>query len=169
MVRQKAKSRTSWQQLPLQHSSVSKQTERVWKPGVKYSLLTLAKLMLEIWHIQWNCFEAFPDQNKKCDSHKWWDFPDWMVDTMKMVVMLNQGRVTEAAAQHCIVEPCRGGEMMLLIVSQNIRFLLASHAHHKTPRLRDGSRFQIGWIFGKVPNGLWPPPPHFRKVTLQIF
>ena len=23
--------------------------------------------------------------------------------------------------------------------------------------LRDGSRYQIGWIFGKVPNGSWPP------------
>ena len=34
--------------------------------------------------------------------------------------------------------------------------------------VRDGSRYQIRWIFGKVPNGLWPPP-HFRKVTLQIF
>ena len=24
--------------------------------------------------------------------------------------------------------------------------------------LRDGSGYQIGWIFGKVPNGSWPPP-----------
>ena len=23
---------------------------------------------------------------------------------------------------------------------------------------RRGSRYQIGWIFGKVPNGSWPPP-----------
>ena len=35
--------------------------------------------------------------------------------------------------------------------------------------LREADPFQNGWIFGKVPNGLWPPPPHFRKVMLQIF
>ena len=34
--------------------------------------------------------------------------------------------------------------------------------------LREGSRYQIGWIFGKIPNGLWPPP-HFWKIMLQIF
>ena len=37
-------------------------------------------------------------------------------------------------------------------------------------RLRDGSGNQNGWIFGKIPNGLWPrPPPHFRKIMFQIF
>ena len=35
--------------------------------------------------------------------------------------------------------------------------------------LRDAFPFQNRWIFGKVPNSLWPPPPHFRKVILQIF
>ena len=36
--------------------------------------------------------------------------------------------------------------------------------------LREAYRYQNGWIFGKVPNGLWPPPPpHFRKIILQIF
>ena len=35
--------------------------------------------------------------------------------------------------------------------------------------LREGSGYQIGWIFGKIPNGLWPLPPHFRKIILQIF
>ena len=34
--------------------------------------------------------------------------------------------------------------------------------------LRGAARFQIRWIFGKVPRGLWPPPPHFRKVILRI-
>ena len=34
--------------------------------------------------------------------------------------------------------------------------------------LRDGSRYQIGWIFGKIPNGLQPPTLHFRKIMLQI-
>ena len=27
---------------------------------------------------------------------------------------------------------------------------------------------QNGWFFGKVPNGLWPPPHHFRKIMLRI-
>ena len=35
--------------------------------------------------------------------------------------------------------------------------------------LREGSRYQIGWIFGKILNGLWPPPPHFWKSMLQFF
>ena len=35
-------------------------------------------------------------------------------------------------------------------------------------KLNDAPRFQIGWIFGKVPNGLWPPPHHFRKVIFRI-
>ena len=30
-------------------------------------------------------------------------------------------------------------------------------------RLRDAFPFQNGWIFGKVPNGLWPPPLIFGK------
>ena len=30
---------------------------------------------------------------------------------------------------------------------------------------------QIQWIFGKLPNGLWPPapPPYFRKTMLRFF
>ena len=28
----------------------------------------------------------------------------------------------------------------------------------KNSCLREASPFQNGWIFGKVPNGLWPPP-----------
>ena len=35
--------------------------------------------------------------------------------------------------------------------------------------LRDDWKFQNGCFFGKVPNGLWPPPPRFRKIILQIF
>ena len=30
-----------------------------------------------------------------------------------------------------------------------------------------GSGYQIGWIFGKIPDGLWPPS-HFQKIILQI-
>ena len=37
-----------------------------------------------------------------------------------------------------------------------------------TPSLRTGWCFQIGWFFGKNPNGL-PPSPHFRKIILQFF
>ena len=33
----------------------------------------------------------------------------------------------------------------------------------------DGSGHRHGWIFGKVPNSLWPPlPPHFRKIILVL-
>ena len=38
-------------------------------------------------------------------------------------------------------------------------------------QLREDQRFQNGWIFWKVPNGRWPPPPplpHFRKIMLRI-
>ena len=34
--------------------------------------------------------------------------------------------------------------------------------------LREGWLRQIGWIFGKNPNGL-RPPPHFRKIISQFF
>ena len=33
--------------------------------------------------------------------------------------------------------------------------------------LRDGSRYQIGWILGKVLNSSWPPPPPFRMVPIS--
>ena len=34
---------------------------------------------------------------------------------------------------------------------------------------RRGSRYQIGWIFGRNPNGLWPPPPSFLENYVAIF
>ena len=36
---------------------------------------------------------------------------------------------------------------------------------------RDGWRHQNRWIFGKVPNGLWPPQPttYFWKIILHLF
>ena len=30
-------------------------------------------------------------------------------------------------------------------------------------------RYQTGWNFGKIPNGLCPPCPHFRKIILNFF
>ena len=33
--------------------------------------------------------------------------------------------------------------------------------------LMEGSRYQIGWIFGNVPNSSWPPPPHLRMVPIS--
>ena len=33
--------------------------------------------------------------------------------------------------------------------------------------IREGWPRQIGWIFGKIPNGL-QTPPHFRKIMLQF-
>ena len=40
--------------------------------------------------------------------------------------------------------------------------IIAKAVHYHTRG--DGSGYQNGWIFGKVPNGLWPPP-HFWKLT----
>ena len=40
--------------------------------------------------------------------------------------------------------------------NQNKTHLEEGSSNHNS--LRDGSRYQIGWIFGKVPNGSWPPP-----------
>ena len=37
--------------------------------------------------------------------------------------------------------------------------------------IRDCSVYQIWWICGKLPNGLWPPsppPPYFRKTMLRF-
>ena len=34
---------------------------------------------------------------------------------------------------------------------------------------REGSRSQIGWIFGKIPNGLWPFPLIFGKLCCNFF
>ena len=34
--------------------------------------------------------------------------------------------------------------------------------------IRDGWLYQIGWIFGKIPNGLWPTLPHFWMILLQF-
>ena len=35
--------------------------------------------------------------------------------------------------------------------------------------LREASPLQNGWIFGKVPNGLWPPPPSFSENYIADF
>ena len=37
------------------------------------------------------------------------------------------------------------------------------------PSLREGRPYQNGWIFGKVPNGLWPPPPSFSENHVALF
>ena len=34
---------------------------------------------------------------------------------------------------------------------------------HFVPWVREGSRYQIGWNFGKIPNGLWLPLPSFLE------
>ena len=36
-------------------------------------------------------------------------------------------------------------------------------------RLRDAYLLQNGWIFGKVPNGLWPPPPSLSESYVANF
>ena len=35
--------------------------------------------------------------------------------------------------------------------------------------LRGGSGYTIGWIFGKIPNGLWPHPLSFSENCVAIF
>ena len=37
------------------------------------------------------------------------------------------------------------------------------------PPLREACTYQNGWIFGKVPNGLWPPPLIFGKSCCRFF
>ena len=52
----------------------------------------------------------------------------------------------------------------LLFVICKLKMFLADQ------EVREGSNYQIGWTFGKIPNGRWPPPlPHFWKIMLQIF
>ena len=34
--------------------------------------------------------------------------------------------------------------------------------------LREGSRYQIRWIFGKIPNGLWPTETHSTSKDLEL-
>ena len=54
------------------------------------------------------------------------------------------------------------------IASTTGKLLLELYQSHAS--LRDVSRFQIGWIFGKVQNGLWPPPQmhYLAFFSLQI-
>ena len=35
--------------------------------------------------------------------------------------------------------------------------------------IREACLCQNGWIFGKFPNGFWPPPPLFRKKYCNFF
>ena len=37
--------------------------------------------------------------------------------------------------------------------------VLSVRLHSKSYRIREACPYQNGWIFGKVPNGLWIPPP----------
>ena len=34
--------------------------------------------------------------------------------------------------------------------------------------IREGYGYHIGWIFGKIPNSLWPPPPLFSGNYIAI-
>ena len=42
------------------------------------------------------------------------------------------------------------------------------YLYHLYPSLREGWRLQNWWIFGKVPNGLWPPPS-FSENYVALF
>ena len=50
----------------------------------------------------------------------------------------------------------------------SILIMVRERLNKKHLPLREGSRYQIRWIFGKIPNGLWPPP-NFWKIILQYF
>ena len=44
------------------------------------------------------------------------------------------------------------------------------HRLNTVSSVREDYLYQIQWIFGKLPNGLWPPPPpYFRKTMLRFF
>ena len=34
--------------------------------------------------------------------------------------------------------------------------------------VREGSRYQIGWFFGKIPNGIWPPPSFSKNYVANF-
>ena len=44
-----------------------------------------------------------------------------------------------------------------------INHCIAEGKEVRQPCLREASSYQNGWFFGKVPNGLWPPPLIFGK------
>ena len=59
------------------------------------------------------------------------------------------------------------------IVISGFRVCFFNNCIEKTKKifsfLRDGSRYQIRWIFGKVPNGSWPSPhPSEWSLSLEI-
>ena len=67
---------------------------------------------------------------------------------------------------------------MKIATTSTLGFLHVNKTRHDIKRgkwetfiyiLSDGCRHQNGWIFVKVPNSLWPFPPHFRKIMLQFF
>ena len=66
--------------------------------------------------------------------------------------------------------PERGKSKALLprLLRKNMKTPDSLSSTMKWMEIREASHLQNGWIFGKVPNGLWSPPPHFRKVTLRL-
>ena len=47
---------------------------------------------------------------------------------------------------------------VLLLVSKLLASKLCDSKHNLSDSWREGSSYQIGWFFGKIPNGLRPPP-----------
>ena len=48
-------------------------------------------------------------------------------------------------------------------------FAISTIKWEKRSHLREGSSYQIGWIFGKIPNGLWTPPLICGKLCCNFF
>ena len=60
------------------------------------------------------------------------------------------------------------GSMLIRVVRGDINFgILTDTLNFLT--LREASPSQNGWIFGKAPNGLWPPPSFSENHVADLF
>ena len=89
-------------------------------------------------------------------------------------------------ATRCLVFPMQSWWMLIFVVSFSVAhifyvqvcseatILSSKYFSRKVfqEQLRGDYLYQIRWIFGKLPNGLWPPPPphppYFRKNMLRF-
>ena len=84
---------------------------------------------------------------------------------------------TSTIREVCLEQVCSDGVRRRKMCCQDIAYLciripLLQHVDARIIiifRIREGWRYQIRWIFGKIPNRLRSPSPHFRKIILQLF
>ena len=86
-------------------------------------------------------------------------FVNWSVHQFIKGLSLNE--FNSAAVHQFVISQ----SIYQFIISSVYQFIISSIDHNQF-MIRGAPRFQIGWIFGKVPNGLWPPS-HFQKVILR--